>query len=317
MSIGPIKTDHPIIRVDYRLGIDNFTRVLAKSGDTGDESTTTKLVFKNIPYYPEKEYLLEVTFFQNVQPDPDNQEPIIMRAGTKTQIVPMKDIAERASPINISVPSLVARPVISSDYSISAHPKTGFKIKIDGFAVNGNGKKKAITIFLLDIYGEIIDCVIEDQNNLGYYDLSDIVLEEGKLYQIKAMFHSTTNDVSEPSSFIFITTQSRLVKPVTNINSIVIVKDSLEHFRIQDIQLSTGFDVELYSDGLLIYSGKATDENLIIPSFMSFIKEGSKYLLGIRPYISHKQQQWEYLVLRTVTLSDSSLPAKLPMPVIS
>jgi len=314
-NIPKVVARYPVLRVEYKLGIDNFATILQKSGDPGDMSTNSRLVFSDIPYYPEKEYVVKVRFILNVGIDA-NGNIIEMPTTESAQVIDVKSIMEKNSVINIPVPSLVARPTISSPYELTTHPHTEFKINISGFEVNGNGKKNDVSLFLLDSGDKVIHSVIEDKNNMGYFDLTKIVLDKNRLYKVKAIFKSTSGDSSDASSFEFITAGGRYVKPITKTENIVVLDDNTEDFMIEDIYLSTKFEVRLTLDGSEVYAGSTNDETKIIQKFVSLLEEGRTYLLAIKPYISHYEKPWEYLVINTVNTSDNFLPVKLPITII-
>lgn len=129
------------------------------------------------------------------------------------------------------VPSRIGAPRISSmsDNRVcnqSEHPITNFILKATGYAVIGGNKHKKTSWYIEDIDRNVIwkkenipyvVCTSKDcfPNHVATNDrhacvrVDDIILEMNKCYRARCVFFNETNDVSDISSYTFITMKEK------------------------------------------------------------------------------------------------------------
>ena len=114
-------------------------------------------------------------------------------------------------PSRISVPRLYtskydskANRVPTDDLTPEDHPLTLFYISNDeSYSVIGDSEHVASTWILEDIEGNVIWKSIKNTKDLNIIPVDHLILERNKIYVAKHMMHSSTNDVSDCSSYRF------------------------------------------------------------------------------------------------------------------
>lgn len=174
------------ISTDYQISTDElFGTILAESID--DRKHLTDIVF-NIVLDPEIKYYARArvrlstgyTAWGNVDMfTPEN----------------INDIA-----LNLDLPTLVGIPIITLDEPNDNFPLSLFNISVSGFAVNSSSKHVSTTYIIETIDG---DLVWSSKFNEYYRDsifVDNILLKKNEVYRIKAMFHTSSGDVSQLST---------------------------------------------------------------------------------------------------------------------
>lgn len=114
-------------------------------------------------------------------------------------------------PSRISVPRLYtskydskANRVPTDDLSPENHPLTMFYISNDeSYTVIGDSEHIASTWIIEDLEGNVVWKSIKNRKDLVIIKVDDIILDRNKVYTVKHIMHSNTNDISDCTSYKF------------------------------------------------------------------------------------------------------------------
>ena len=181
------------------------------------------------------------------------------------------------------IPSAVMPPEIKLAYKPEEFPATMFKIKTSPISTTSNAKHKSTSYFIEDINGNPVYTKLEDMDEKVEKLVSEVLLEEGQLYIIKAAQRSTSNDISPFSSRLI------YVKPIPQIK----LKSKLEHQIVDDgynlvIDNVKSFK-KLYVDMWIVgvgeakymYHGESDKLNLTIPEDRFNIEASTDYIMAV------------------------------------
>lgn len=101
---------------------------------------------------------------------------------------------------NLDMPGTITPPVITTDSIITEHLPTLFNISVSGFNTTGTGSHQATSYFITTLDGEVLWSDVFDEINKDKILIDELLLKEGNVYYLKAMFHSSSFDVSQLSS---------------------------------------------------------------------------------------------------------------------
>lgn len=99
------------------------------------------------------------------------------------------------------LPTKVAIPVLVTTCNANAHDATLFNIYATGFSVVGTANHLSTSWFIEDmITGKIVWKRLEDDINKSSVYVNDIILEADRVYRIRAVFNTNSNDSSQIST---------------------------------------------------------------------------------------------------------------------
>lgn len=176
------------------------------------------------------------------------------------------------------LPSNIASPCLYTDSTVDHHIPIGFTMKTKDFSCHGDGYHVATSWYIEKLTGEIVWKRERDEINKYQYFVSDVFLTPNTMYRLKAIYHSSSNDVSVPSTYTICVGEKsqdvnilRITDGLEHINfesEHDIVIELVKHDGVTDVEL----EVHQYTDtsSQLAYSNKYTLVNrntkITIPS---------------------------------------------------
>lgn len=257
------------ISTDYQISDDKlFNNILAESIDDHDNLTT--IVF-NITLDPEIKYFARArvrlstgyTAWGNVDLfTPDN----------------INDIA-----IDLDLPSLVGVPQISLDSPITNHPLSLFNINVSGFSTISSSKHVATTYYIEDINGSLIWASEYNEYHRDTIFVDNMLLKKNTIYRIKAIFHTSSNDVSQVGS---ITIKTMNAEAIQLTKPLVTLDPSIDNYiNIVRVPHMTGSTLNIYQSGAnasaKVFENQSQDNptTLFIP--IGTLEANSNYFITI------------------------------------
>jgi hypothetical protein len=110
-----------------------------------------------------------------------------------------EDLEEQV--IEMNLPSLISTPIISTDSEQLNHSPTMFNILISGYRSELDTVNSKISLVIEDADKNVIYSHMYDEIEKNKISIYDLVLEENKIYRIKASFHSNQGMISSVSSY--------------------------------------------------------------------------------------------------------------------
>lgn len=157
-------------------------------------------------------------------------------------------------PSRISVPRMGTchgkKTDTSTGTSIDTHPVVDFSILATGYSVITSSKHVATTWYVEDFEGNVIWKSEYDTENLEDIYVSDLILDHGRIYRFRAMFHNETGDVSDASAYTVATV------PLKNIALRTFLEFNLIERRpdlSNDLDLALPFDSGMTTIDIEIY----------------------------------------------------------------
>ena len=116
-----------------------------------------------------------------------------------------------ALPSPVSTPNLITTKFSSlkervpkDDILHTNHPLTNFHLNVENsFKVIGEAKLVATSYWIEDINDQVVWKRIYDTKNLTSVKFNGFILDREKIYRARAVFHTNTQDVSDPASYRF------------------------------------------------------------------------------------------------------------------
>lgn len=100
-------------------------------------------------------------------------------------------------------PNATGLSLIDKELDSEDHPIIDFAICCDGYESITNAPHIATSWFIEDINQRVIWKSELDKINLNSIKVTNVVLDHNKIYRARAVFHSSTNDVSDGGCFTF------------------------------------------------------------------------------------------------------------------
>lgn len=196
------------------------------------------------------------------------------------------------------IPTRISAPILTTDSITTGHSNTMFNIFAAGFSVVGGADHNATSWFIEDLEGNVIWKRVREEIYKTSILVNDILLEDNKIYRIKAMFHSTSNDVSQISTLtihVVGDTDIELVSFLDNVD--VSVSNTLVVSNIDNVTEFT-WEVIFYNNGLteLVWSDVSATNEIILPD--STLAFGNVYLLRIKTNVKNI---WKYYIFTTTS----------------
>ena len=186
------------------------------------------------------------------------------------------------------------------------HDLTLFYIKAMGYSCIGSASHIATTWWIEDINGNVVYYLKKSTMFKDYFILDSLLLKSNKLYVIKAMFHSDTNDTSQIGKYEIVTNNGVSISLSNNFNQ-VIPSDNYDFNIVTEDNSINSYDIELYSyidNNLeLIWSLNSTSTMITIPA--NTMKLNTNYLFRVRP--NDSVEPWLYYKFSTTSNNGSSI----------
>lgn len=101
------------------------------------------------------------------------------------------------------MPSVISSPHPYTDSNPNNHVPTGFTIKCRDFGCIGDAVHTATSYWIEDIEGNVVWKNLRNTVFLNSILVDDVILDDGKIYRAKAMFHSSSDDTSPIATYTF------------------------------------------------------------------------------------------------------------------
>lgn len=193
------------------------------------------------------------------------------------------------------------------------HDLALFEIWADGFEVIGNAKHMATSWWIEDTNGDVIWKSLDDTFNLRKVQVKNILLRKDRVYRIRCMFHTTSNDASQIGSYT-ITTSSSSYGVLTSYLDLVnpaLDTELLIEFE-QGINTVT-WEVISFEYGLLSPAWKTVSNSMVSYIPKNTLKYNVNYLLRIKTNLS---KSWNYYPFITSTDPGETLDANMTPAIV-
>lgn len=190
------------------------------------------------------------------------------------------------------LPSLVSSPIINTSSYVDGHDGTLFDITFDGFEVVGGGVHVGTTCIIEDIFGEVVWYSIDNKINRDKMTINNVLLEEGMVYRIRAMFHSSTNDVSDISTKTIHIGGSKYINLLTYLSSLnVSIDNDISINNIPGfIELNYQFIEAINGINTVIHEGIVNNTEFIIPA--NTLLENKVYMLKLKTNVENPSKYY-------------------------
>ena len=205
-----------------------------------------------------------------------------------------------------SIPSRVGTPILSTSSVQDNHDATLFSIFATGFTVVGNSTHAATSWFIEDINSKLIWSDLGDTINKNKVDFRSMILKNNSIYRIRAMFHSSSGDVSSIASYTIRVGSENSLELVTYLDNV----DYRYDFPIKAVM--TDMDAQVDSATWQIISmannyaeiifNKTTTGtgygSVTIPA--NLLADDTNYILKYKPNIENGS--WKYTQFKTMNI---------------
>lgn len=306
-----------IIQLDdgTEIGPDNNTRILAMDWQVADNETFRNPVLKSMD---DNVNLSTIVFKEILDPNTKwfaRARALIKDSGwTKwgnLDVLRYEQVAETETTVNV-MPSRVATPIITTNSNPMYHDATLFTITASGYSVIGNATHVATSWFIEDLDGNVVWDSNYNTLDKEVIQFRNMVLKSGKVYRIRCMFHSSSNDVSSIGCRTIKVSDSNDLELLTYL-------DDVDYNTPTEIQLAqvvenvnvTGVTWQIISltnnYAEVIFNNVTTGINMLkctIPA--KILKDDTMYLLKFKANIENESvDQWKYIHFKTLNESQS------------
>lgn len=306
-----------IIQLDdgTEIGPDNNTRIMAMDWQVADNETFRNPILKSM----DDTVNLSTIVFKDIL-DPNikwfaRARALIKDSGwTKwgnLDVLRYEQVAETETTVNV-MPSRVATPIITTNSNPMYHDATLFTITASGYSVIGNATHVATSWFVEDLDGNVVWDSNFNTLDKETIQFRNMVLKSGRVYRIRCMFHSSSNDVSSIGCRTIKISDSNDLELLTYL-------DDVDYNTPTEIQLAqvvenvnvTGVTWQIISltnnYAEVIYNNVTTGINMLkctIPA--NILKDDTMYLLKFKANIENESvDQWKYIHFKTLNESQT------------
>lgn len=193
------------------------------------------------------------------------------------------------------LPSKVSLPILTSNSPKTSHDAVLFTINATGFTVIGSSTHIKTSWFIEDFYGNVIWSRLNDHINKNSITIRDVVLEKGKLYRIRAMFSSNTNDNSQLATMTIRVADVDDVELLSYLNGMDVTVDN--ELKIAELEGVTNTDWEIIvfsnDNAESIWTQSVLGVKVTIPA--NVLSTNTNYILRIKTNVNN---QWEHIPFR-------------------
>lgn len=208
-----------------------------------------------------------------------------------------KDINEVA--LDVDLPSRVSIPIITSSGTPDDHPVSLFKIFATGYSVIGDASHDRTSWIIEDSYGKVVWTSLDDKINKVSIEVNDILLEGNKTYRIRALFISTSNDVSQVATKTFVTNNNDYVTLLTSLSDYSIDKDKRLVIAYDAGLVESDWELYVIKDTFSKkiwskYNNNDNPTNVVVPKHT--LQDKLKYVLKIK---TNLHDEWKHIPFTT------------------
>ena len=205
-----------------------------------------------------------------------------------------------------TIPTRISSPIISTSSDPDNHDASLFTIFVKGFGVIGNSEHTATSWFIEDINGRLIWSDLKDTINKNKIEFKNMVLRNNNIYRIRAMYHSSSGDVSSISSYTIRVGSSNSLDLVTYLDNVDYRKD----FTIKAVATDMDITVDSITWQIISMSNAyaeiifnktttgASYGTVVIPA--NLLKDDTVYVLKFKPNIDNGA--WKFIQFKTMNI---------------
>jgi hypothetical protein len=236
-----------------------------------------------------------VKIFDDTDLDPETtyyaRSRIVFNKGlsewSNVDVIRIKD--KKPIEIMADVPTTIAVPEITLDFNTGKCPATFFRIMTSKMNSTVKADHIATDLIIEDEYGNVVYSKLDDSQSLTNFLITDVLLEEGKLYFIKVQYRASSGDVSNVGKLpIFVPKQP--FKILTNLKDIYLDEDLV--INISPVSNFKSLSWRLYAVGLdtrkQLASGSSNTLSFVIPK-SKFTNPEQLYIVEI--YVTLKDDK--------------------------
>lgn len=202
------------------------------------------------------------------------------------------------------IPSRVATPQITTSSIATNHDAILFTIFATGFSVIGNATHAATSWFIEDIDANVVWSSLEDTINLNQIEFRSVLLSNNTVYRIRAMFHSSSGDVSSIASYTILVGGSNVMELITYVDDVDYTTPTEIEALCVDMDVTvSSVDWQIISltnnYAEIIFSQTTTGTTygkLTIPA--DILKDDTNYILKLKPNV--EGSSWKYILFKTM-----------------
>lgn len=193
------------------------------------------------------------------------------------------------------------------------HDLALFEIWADGFEIIGNAKHIATSWWIEDTNGDVIWKSLDDTFNLRKVQVKNILLRKDRVYRIRCMFHTTSNDASQIGSYTIATKSSSygILSSYLDLVNPALDTELLVEFE-QGINTVT-WEVISFEYGLLSPVWSNTTNSIVSYIPKNTLKYNVNYLLRIKTNLS---KSWNYYPFITSTDPGETLDSNMTPAIV-
>lgn len=109
-------------------------------------------------------------------------------------------VANDTTDTETDLPSRISSPDVYTTSDVNHHVPIGFSIKCRDFDCIGDGVHIATSYWIETLDHKVVWSSLRNEIFLNEIFVDDTILNYGNIYRVKAMFHSSSNDVSQVST---------------------------------------------------------------------------------------------------------------------
>ena len=202
--------------------------------------------------------------------------------------------------VSDSLPSRISTPIITTNSDVNAHDTTLFTITATGFGTVGDSTHSSTTWLIEDVNSEVVYASIKDENNLTSFTLKNLVLEDYTVYRFKAIFHSTSNDVSPVGSLTIVTSDSSSIVLDPTINFVDATQDLTLNILSIDNITTVNWKVYSQKDNVLtsVYETSTSDSDILTTTIPAYTMPSDTSML-LEISVDNDNVGKKYVVFRT------------------
>lgn len=286
---------------------DNNSRILAMDWRVADNQSMMNPVLKS---FDDKVNLASIAF-------PDILDPNIKWYGQARALIKDKgwtkwgnlDVLNYQQVTDVTtqanIPSRVSTPVLTTNSNADNHDATLFVITATGFSVVGNATHVATSYFIEDIDNKVIWSSLYNSVDKNNIEFRSMILKNNSVYRIRAMFHSSSNDVSSIAAYTIRVGSDNELDLLTYLDNVDYREDtSLEVVVIDDSVTSIVWQIvgitNNYAELVFNQTTTGTGFNKVtIPA--NLLVDDTCYTLKFKP--NRDDGSWKYIPFKTMNAS--------------
>lgn len=207
---------------------------------------------------------------------------------------------------SLDMPSRISVPQITTTSDQAFHDLTMFTIQASGFRVIGNSTHYATSWIIEDSDGQVVWSLLKSSLYKEKLDVTDIILKANRVYRIKVIFHSSSNDVSPVGSYTIATMANDAIILTNYLDIVDSTKDLVLEINGIDGVKQVAWEIVNFAGNLAISTWKTVTDNtspsmfkVTVPALT--LKESDVYLIKIST--DKKELGSRFIPFNTIAIS--------------